>query len=339
MFQLTVKALRSKLISPLVVAVLATIGVSAPTASASRYVGTEGPEVTTKVIEAPKHFDLAGLAHERRHYEIRARKSGGPWTEWAETANGEPVWFGGMDELQIRTHGWRAGRDIDYVAVPEPEVAPHPMARRGMPDVITRDMWGANKRNGGCKPRRKASLGRVKAGVVHHTVSAVNYSEAEAASMVLGICRFHRNSNGWDDIGYNALVDRFGNLYEGRAGGLDQAVVGAQAQGVNAQTTGIAAIGTHTSQPASKKAINAISRFLAWKLPIHGHDTTGKAKMKSAGGETARYPEGTRFNTKRIFGHRVSNLTACPGDALFGQIRLITKKVQRKIDGSSGIGG
>ncbi len=158
--------------------------------------------------------------------------------------------------------------------------------------------------------------------------------------MILGICRFHRNSNGWNDIGYNALVDRFGNIYEGRGGGLGRAVIGAHAQSVNAQTTGVAVLGTHTEDPVSKQAMRGLVKWLAWKLPKHGLDGTGKARMVSAGGETARYPEGEKFKTLRIIGHRVTNLTACPGDALAGQLSQLRKKVIRKIaDTGGGVGG
>ena len=106
----------------------------------------------------------------------------------------------------------------------------------------------------------------MQAAFVHHTVTANDYSRAQVPAAILGICRFHRNTNGWNDIGYNFLVDKYGRICEGRAGGVDEAVVGAQAQGYNSQTTGIANLGTFTSVPAEDAAIGAMARLIAWKL-------------------------------------------------------------------------
>jgi len=267
--------------------------------TADGHVG-EGPVThRTSVIDAPRTFDLAGLAGEMRAYELRGRIAGDAWTDWTETGNGDPVWFGGMDQLQVRTRGYRPSGSIHYVDVSGS--APVGAAARGsdgnIPELITRRQWGANG-DGGCKPRQRASYGKVKAASVHHTVSAVDYPESAGPGMVLSICRFHRNSNGWDDIGYNALVDRFGNIYAGRDGGLGRAVIGAHAQGFNAQTSGVAVLGTHTSQRISKAAMSGLARWLAWKLPEHGLDTTGKARMTSAGGASSRYPAGTRIGAK-----------------------------------------
>ena len=293
------------------------------------------------VLEAPARFDLAGLEGETREAELRARTDGGDWTDWTETANGDPVWFGGMDELQVRTHGWTPSGRVHYVAVTEganDSAEPALRGDGGKPNVISRRQWGANG-SGGCEPRRDPDYGKVKAASVHHTVSAVNYSESEAKGMVLGICRFHRNSNGWDDIGYSTLVDRFGNIYEGRAGGLGRAVVGAHTQGVNAQTTGVAVLGTHSSNPVSKAGLSGVAKWLAWKLPEHGLNAGGRARLVSAGGDAARYPAGTRFRVQRIFAHKKANFTECPGNALSGQLPKLRDKVARKIGGGSGGGG
>src|SRR6185503_14618684 len=111
------------------------------------------------------------------------------------------------------------------------------------PEIISRDQWGASA----CPPRAPPQYGEVKLAFIHHTVSATDYAPDDSAAMVLAICRYHRNSNGWNDIGYNFLVDRYGKIFEGRAGGVDQAVIGAQAQGYNSQSTGIANLGTFST--------------------------------------------------------------------------------------------
>ena len=85
--------------------------------------------------------------------------------------------------------------------------------------------------------------------------------------------------------------------------------------------------------------MRGLVKWLVWKLPEHGLDGTGKARMVSAGGDSARYPEGDKFRTHRIFGHRVTNFTACPGDALFGQLPKLRRKVIRRItDTGGGVG-
>jgi hypothetical protein len=138
--------------------------------------------------------------------------------------------------------------------------------------------------------------------------------------MVLAICRYHRNSNGWNDIGYNFLVDKYGRIFEGRAGGIDAPVIGAQAQGYNSESTGIANLGTYSSTPASPAAMQAMASLIAWKLPLHGVPVAGSVTVSSHGGSDNRYPAGTPVTLQRISGHRDGDATECPGDALYAQL-------------------
>jgi len=314
------------------------------------------------VIEAPKRFDLAGLAGEVRPLEFRGRDSGGEWTDWVEAEDGNPVYFGGAEELQVRARGWRPSGTLHYVNVSGTTstaggiltgvreainsafisttgfLQPAAAASAPRPAVVTRAEWGADQQQGGCPPRERPAYGRVRAGVIHHTVTANDYSEAEAPGIVLGICRYHRNANGWNDIGYQALVDRFGNVYQGRAGGMTKAVVGAQAQGFNEQTTAISSIGTHTKVEPTPAAQKAIVNYLAWRLAVAGIDAVGKTTLVSAGGELSRYPSGRRVRLPEVIGHRDIGLTECPGGALYGLIADLRRKIQARIEQFGGVG-
>jgi hypothetical protein len=318
------------------------------------------PVYRSAAIDAPARFDLAGIAGERRAVEMRARLGDGSWTRWTRTEDQDPIYFGGADQIQIRARGWRPAGTLHYVNVSGTATESDSLltaARRAInsgfisvarliepaaeaaptrPPIVTRAQWGANLKHGGCHPRAAPAYGTVKAAVVHHTVTAVNYTEAEAPEIVLGICRYHRNANGWNDIGYQALIDRFGNVYTGRAGGIRKAVVGAQAQGFNAQTTAVASIGTHTTRPLEPVAYNALVDYLAWRLTAGGLQAFGHTTLISAGGELSRYPKGRRVRTQRIFGHRTVGLTACPGNALNAQLPELRHDVQAKIAAGGG---
>ena len=164
---------------------------------------------------------------------------------------------------------------------------------------------------------------------MHHTVSANDYAPEESAGIVLGIARYHRDSNGWNDIGYNFLVDQYGQVFEGRAGGVDQPVIGAQAQGYNSVSTGIACIGTFTSVPQSEAGLEALAHLIGWKLSLHGVPTEGTVVVTSRGGASNRYPSGTPVTLERIPGHRDGDSTSCPGEALYGQLPDLRARATR----------
>ncbi|MBK8668457.1 MAG: N-acetylmuramoyl-L-alanine amidase [Saprospiraceae bacterium] len=71
--------------------------------------------------------------------------------------------------------------------------------------------------------------------------------------MVASIFDFHVNTNGWQDIGYNWLIDPNGVLYEGRGGGEN--VRGAHMCGYNNNTLGVCVMGNFVSLIPSDTAI------------------------------------------------------------------------------------
>jgi uncharacterized protein with LGFP repeats len=191
---------------------------------------------------------------------------------------------------------------------------------------------------GAQRPRTVPEFGVVRLAFVHHTVTANDYAPEDSAAIVRSIQRYHRNVLRWNDIGYNALIDRFGQIFEGRAGGLDRPVIGAQAQGFNSQSTGVALLGTFASAPAPPAALRALAHYLSWKLGIHGVHARGKVRVVSAGGESCRYPKGRTVVLERISGHRAGDLTSCPGAALDDAIPKVRRRVHDHL-GSPPSGG
>jgi N-acetylmuramoyl-L-alanine amidase len=300
------------------------------TASAASTGGASG------AVSTARRFNLVGMRWRGRAepgIRLRVRRPGGGWSHWESLAahadhnpdprggeravgSSDPIWVGTGDAVQYRLSRRVPGLRLHFVNVGR---YAHPRLRAAQdpqPDFVTRAEWGASQ----CPPREGPLYGSVKAVHVHHTVSLNDYAPSEGPAIVLAICRYHRNSNGWNDVGYNALIDKYGVLYEGRAGGLDKAVVGAQAQGFNSETAGIASIADHTTVAATPETLSGLARYIRWKLAVHGQPLSGRVTLTSAGGSASRYGAGARVTVERVLGHRDTGRTACPGELLYAQL-------------------
>jgi len=169
----------------------------------------------------------------------------------------------------------------------------------------------------------------VKAAVIHHTVQTNHYTPSESAALVRADYLYHVRSRGWNDIGYNFLVDRYGRVFEGRYGGITRAVLGAHAGGFNTYTAGVALLGTFSASRPPAAMVASLKRLPAWKLDLTHVDPAGKTTLHSAGGANVRYPAGRRIFASTIFGHRSTSFTDCPGSPTIALLRSIRTAVSR----------
>ena len=176
------------------------------------------------------------------------------------------------------------------------------------PVIYSRQQWGANE-----DLRDKGSLrySEIHAGFVHHTVNSNDYSRAEVPGILRSIYAYHTQSRGWSDVGYNFLVDKFGRIWEGRAGGIDRPVVGAHTLGYNDDAFAMSAIGNFESVQPRTAMLEAYGSLMAWKLSLHGVDASSTRQMVA----------GDSFPA--INGHRDAGSTACPGRYLYARLSTI----------------
>ncbi|HVE47414.1 MAG TPA: N-acetylmuramoyl-L-alanine amidase [Acidimicrobiales bacterium] len=247
----------------------------------------------------------------------------------------------GASEVEARVVAGRA-RSVQVVAIDTEQGprhlvrAPAPAAsastigpsRTPQPAIVTRTAWGADEslRTG------RQSHAPVRKLVVHHT--ATTNADPDPAATIRAIYTFHTRTRGWDDIGYNFLVDAQGRVYEGRyartyaAGetptGEDtdgNAVVGAHAEGVNTGSVGIALLGDFIATGPTAAAVGALKSMLAWEVDRHYIDPTASDRYTRTDGSVITFPN--------ISGHRDTRATDCPGDSLYFRLPEIRQSMPR----------
>ena len=323
----------------------------------SRDVGDVGGR--SPVIAAGRRFVLAGVqwaGAAAARIEMRARRTGGPWSRWASASvrghepdrpaagpdrSGEPVWFGPADEVQLRSAGTATGVRLHFVAADGVGAgaggnpggataqrfitdAPYPLvdvdlpAGPGQPPIIARVAW-AGARN---PPASGPFYGAIDLAFVHHTENPNGYAPGQVPAMLRAIYAYHRYSRGYFDIAYNFIIDAWGRIWEARAGGVDEPVVGAHAGGYNSVSTGIAILGSFSFVEPSAASVAALRRLLAWKLALHGVPVLGRVRVEVNPSDAFYTPfaPGQRVLLPRIAGHRDGDLTSCPGNDLYHRL-------------------
>ncbi len=187
--------------------------------------------------------------------------------------------------------------------------------RARQPTIRSRAQWGADEALRGTPPE----YGRVNGAFVHHTVNANDYTEAQVPGLIRSIYRYHVQSRGWSDIGYNFIIDRFGRIWEGRYGGTDRAVVGAHTLGYNDDAFAASALGNYEDAAPSNALLSAYARLFAWKFGVHGVNPLARVNYD---GES--WPA--------VAGHRDAASTACPGARLYARLGTIRSGVLREMN-------
>ena len=206
-------------------------------------------------------------------------------------------------------------------------------AAPSQPAIIRRAEWGADESLRTCEP--DLSMDTASA-AVHHTASTNSYAAADVPGLLRGFLAYHTRpeaagGRGWCDIGYNFLVDKFGRIYEGRAGSIEMAVVGVHTGGFNSRTIGVSAIGEYGSAAAPAVMLEGISQVIAWKFASHRILANSSVTMISGGG-ASKYPQGTAVTFPTIYGHRDAQLTSCPGQNLYDALPSIRNRVAQLVN-------
>lgn len=270
----------------------------------------------------------------------------GEWTPWFEAhfapdespdpgqeggrpgAHSQPVWIGGATAYELDAPA-ELGEVVvhlvgDHVVARTVEVQTAQAGAVASLAVEPRSSWGARP------PKATPSIAAdMKLAVVHHSVNGNTYSADQVPALLRAIQAYHMDSNGWDDIAYNFVVDRFGRIWEGRAGGIDQVVLGGHSAGFNTSSVGVVVLGDFTSAVPSSAALEGVARVIAWKMAIHRVSPSSSVEYTTNG--SSRWAPGTTLNLPRVVGHRDTQSTSCPGTQLYTRLGSIRQRVAQLV--------
>jgi hypothetical protein len=145
--------------------------------------------------------------------------------------------------------------------------------------------------------------------IIHHTAVAGHWNTTSLETSkpsLRSIQNYHIDNNGWCDVGYNFLLDKFGNIFEARYNSISsntRGIINNKCATESYQFTIMGYMHTPYNHNPDANLRGRLYDVIAWKMPSgwtpYGSDA----------------PCGTTVG--RVDGHRKVYATACPGDVFF----------------------
>ena len=302
---------------------------------------------TSRVREMSFVFNVMGSAWlvekpmgTNSQLELRVSSDGREWSEWLAVSadedgpGGEPLVHGNLLEVTpSRYVQYRlilgtfelsvspAVREVVLTAMDTTE-GPTAAEARAMiipqestsgvpqPRIISRKGWGAKE----AWATREPVYQKPTHFVIHHTVTPNN--PQDPAYIVRAIYQYHALSREWGDIGYNFLIDRQGNIYEGRKGG--DAVVGIHSGDYNYGSIGIALLGDYRTVDMTPAMKEALVSLMAWEADRFGINPVESSYFVHRG-------------FANVVGHRDLWSTVCPGDRVYRVLSELRQLVWQRM--------
>jgi hypothetical protein len=238
----------------------------------------------------------------------------------------------GIEISEIRLDLMDYSSDIDNSHSREVKKSEYKSSCPEIPPIITRDQWCGSYTAYTSASYTPTHIYPTHV-VIHHSGSPDSYTDGYA--LVRSYWNYHLNSLGWSDIGYNYLVDKYGNLFQGRKNGNmpNSDVLGSHVGNANPYAIGICFLGNSDSIVPTNPQIEITNQFLGWWFKNKGFTPGSVANIILQSGGIAYLP--------RICGHRDVNVNAtiCPGVTLYPLLSSIITNTQLLVDacGQTGV--
>ena len=305
--------------------------------------GDDAPEILWRALGEGGEWSSWNLVEALDEFEgpdpgsLEGRAASDGPQRWVSDA----IWVGPATHLQVQVDGGELSdlniTVIDSAGLSESLVAKVKRtlgslgtpstaeASDSQPNIRRRSDWGADE---GCT-KGTINYATPKAAVVHHTVTKSDYTRDEVPQQIRNMYHWHTScqgisGNGWNDIGYNFVIDRFGGIWEGRRGGIDKGVIGAHAGGWNTGTFGVAFMGNHNLVVPSQASLDAAAELVSWKFDLHGIDSGTSATTTL---NSQRVPTLVGHNNVRGSYTVNPSVLDCPGQYLYFRLSQIRDAV------------